>query len=130
MIRVYSHVSWFVCILTFRASRDVCCAKRLPQINWLRASATINAPLRRTKTIHGFSRGAFKMATGCIKIALYNHEQLFIGRILDLKTGTVKKEGQQGSVRMSSGSRRAFICRMKCGKVQVNSMTSPRHLRA
>ncbi|CAK8694436.1 unnamed protein product [Clavelina lepadiformis] len=52
------------------------------------------------------------------------------GRILDLKTGTVKKEGQQSSVRMCMGSRRAFICRMKCGKVQVNNMSSPRHLRA
>lgn len=34
------------------------------------------------------------------------------GRILDLKTGTVKKEGQQ-SMRMCMGSRRSFICRMR-----------------
>lgn len=36
------------------------------------------------------------------------------GRILDLKTGTVKKEGQQSSMRMCMGSRRSFICRMRC----------------
>ena len=35
------------------------------------------------------------------------------GRILDLKTGTVKKEGQQSSMRMCMGSRRSFICRMR-----------------
>jgi len=37
----------------------------------------------------------------------------FLGRILDLKTGTVKKEGQQSSMRMCMGSRRSFICRMR-----------------
>ncbi|KAI4535445.1 hypothetical protein MG293_014671 [Ovis ammon polii] len=37
------------------------------------------------------------------------------GRILDLKTGTVKKEGQQSSMRMCMGSRRSFICRMRNG---------------
>lgn len=37
-----------------------------------------------------------------------------LGRILDLKTGTVKKEGQQSSMRMCMGSRRSFICRMRC----------------
>lgn len=36
-----------------------------------------------------------------------------LGRILDLKTGTVKKEGQQSSMRMCMGSRRSFICRMR-----------------
>ncbi|XP_039254497.1 aryl hydrocarbon receptor nuclear translocator 2-like [Styela clava] len=51
------------------------------------------------------------------------------GRMLDLKTGTVKKEGQQSSVRMCNGSRRAFICRMRCGKVQVNT-NGPRYQRA
>lgn len=39
---------------------------------------------------------------------------LFKGRMLDLKTGTVKKEGQQSSARMSMGARRSFICRMRC----------------
>lgn len=38
----------------------------------------------------------------------------FIGRMLDLKTGTVKKEGQPSSARMSMGARRSFICRMRC----------------
>ncbi|KAK0173667.1 hypothetical protein PV328_006829 [Microctonus aethiopoides] len=41
------------------------------------------------------------------------------GRILDLKTGTVKKEGHQSSVRLSMGSRRGFICRMKVGSLQT-----------
>ncbi|KAL3320778.1 hypothetical protein Ciccas_000549 [Cichlidogyrus casuarinus] len=36
-------------------------------------------------------------------------------RILDLKTGTVKKEGCQGQSRMGMGSRRGFICRMRLG---------------
>nr|CAB3223160.1 aryl hydrocarbon receptor nuclear translocator [Phallusia mammillata] len=51
------------------------------------------------------------------------------GRVLDLKTGTVKKEGQQSSVRMCMGSRRAFICRMRVGKHQMN-MARPRYMRA
>ncbi|XP_050605900.1 aryl hydrocarbon receptor nuclear translocator isoform X1 [Macaca thibetana thibetana] len=42
------------------------------------------------------------------------------GRILDLKTGTVKKEGQQSSMRMCMGSRRSFICRMRCGSSSVD----------
>ncbi|XP_014681077.1 PREDICTED: aryl hydrocarbon receptor nuclear translocator homolog isoform X2 [Priapulus caudatus] len=41
------------------------------------------------------------------------------GRILDLKTGTVKKEGHQSTSRICMGSRRAFICRMKFGNVQI-----------
>ncbi|KAI1230000.1 hypothetical protein IHE44_0010719, partial [Lamprotornis superbus] len=44
------------------------------------------------------------------------------GRILDLKTGTVKKEGQQ-SMRMCMGSRRSFICRMRCGNSSVDPVT-------
>uniref|UniRef100_T1JIP9 Aryl hydrocarbon receptor nuclear translocator n=1 Tax=Strigamia maritima TaxID=126957 RepID=T1JIP9_STRMM len=46
------------------------------------------------------------------------------GRILDLKTGTVKKEGHQSSMRLCMGSRRGFICRMKIGNVQPDNMTS------
>ncbi|XP_030043731.1 aryl hydrocarbon receptor nuclear translocator isoform X3 [Microcaecilia unicolor] len=42
-------------------------------------------------------------------------ENTMTGRILDLKSGTVKKEGQQSSMRMCMGSRRSFICRMRCG---------------
>lgn len=37
------------------------------------------------------------------------------GRILDLKTGTVKKEGHQNSVRSHLGTRRSFICRVRLG---------------
>ncbi|CAH8511965.1 unnamed protein product [Heterobilharzia americana] len=37
------------------------------------------------------------------------------GRILDLKTGTVKKEGHQSHLRGNMGSRRGFICRMRVG---------------
>ena len=46
-----------------------------------------------------------------------------------MKTGTVKKEGQQSSVR-SMGSRRAFIARMRCGKMHLQgSAMQPRFLR-
>ncbi|XP_071481156.1 aryl hydrocarbon receptor nuclear translocator homolog [Diadema antillarum] len=53
------------------------------------------------------------------------------GRILDLKTGTVKKEGHQSSMRFCMGSRRGFICRMKYGNAQIDPMTLSRycHLR-
>lgn len=37
------------------------------------------------------------------------------GRVLDLKTGNVRKESHGGLSRMYSSSRRNFICRMKCG---------------
>ncbi|KAF8790296.1 aryl hydrocarbon receptor nuclear translocator homolog isoform X2 [Argiope bruennichi] len=46
------------------------------------------------------------------------------GRILDLKTGTVKKEGHQSSMRLCMGSRRGFICRMKIGNLSPDSMCS------
>ncbi|XP_046399631.1 aryl hydrocarbon receptor nuclear translocator homolog isoform X2 [Ischnura elegans] len=46
------------------------------------------------------------------------------GRILDLKTGTVKKEGHQSSMRLCMGSRRGFICRMKVGNVQPETMSA------
>ncbi|XP_036394307.1 aryl hydrocarbon receptor nuclear translocator isoform X4 [Megalops cyprinoides] len=48
------------------------------------------------------------------------------GRMLDLKTGTVKKEGQQSSVRMCMGSRRSFICRMRCGLSPVEPVSMNR----
>ncbi|XP_022901167.1 aryl hydrocarbon receptor nuclear translocator homolog isoform X3 [Onthophagus taurus] len=44
------------------------------------------------------------------------------GRILDLKTGTVKKEGHQSSMRLCMGSRRGFICRMKVGNLTPENM--------
>ncbi|CAH8487300.1 unnamed protein product [Schistosoma turkestanicum] len=37
------------------------------------------------------------------------------GRILDLKSGTLKKEGHQSHLRGSMSSRRGFICRMRIG---------------
>ncbi|XP_054279287.1 aryl hydrocarbon receptor nuclear translocator homolog isoform X3 [Macrosteles quadrilineatus] len=46
------------------------------------------------------------------------------GRILDLKTGTVKKEGHQSSMRLCMGSRRGFICRMKVGNLGPDSMAT------
>ncbi|XP_064152806.1 aryl hydrocarbon receptor nuclear translocator isoform X3 [Anguilla rostrata] len=48
------------------------------------------------------------------------------GRMLDLKTGTVKKEGQQSSVRMCMGSRRSFICRMRVGMSSVEPVSMNR----
>ncbi|XP_068946158.1 aryl hydrocarbon receptor nuclear translocator isoform X3 [Petaurus breviceps papuanus] len=51
---------------------------------------------------------------------LSTSENALTGRILDLKTGTVKKEGQQSSMRMCMGSRRSFICRMRCGNGSVD----------
>uniref|UniRef100_A0A671REM5 Aryl hydrocarbon receptor nuclear translocator n=1 Tax=Sinocyclocheilus anshuiensis TaxID=1608454 RepID=A0A671REM5_9TELE len=47
-------------------------------------------------------------------------------RMLDMKTGTVKKEGGQASVRMSMGTRRSFICRMRCGVCPVEPVSMNR----
>jgi hypothetical protein len=44
------------------------------------------------------------------------------GRILDLKTGTVKKEGSQSAMRLCMGSRRGFICRLKVGLSLISSV--------
>lgn len=57
---------------------------------------------------------------------LSTSENALTGRILDLKTGTVKKEGQQSSMRMCMGSRRSFICRMRCGNSSVDSVSMNR----
>ena len=51
------------------------------------------------------------------------------GRILDLKTGTVKKEGSQSSMRLCMGSRRGFICRMRLGNVNPEAMGYMNRLR-
>ncbi|XP_067305370.1 aryl hydrocarbon receptor nuclear translocator isoform X3 [Pseudorasbora parva] len=48
------------------------------------------------------------------------------GRMLDMKTGTVKKEGGQTAVRMSMGARRSFICRMRCGVCPVEPVSMNR----
>ncbi|XP_010614733.1 aryl hydrocarbon receptor nuclear translocator isoform X8 [Fukomys damarensis] len=57
---------------------------------------------------------------------LSTSENALAGRILDLKTGTVKKEGQQSSMRMCMGSRRSFICRMRCGNSSVDPVSMNR----
>ncbi|XP_034356765.1 aryl hydrocarbon receptor nuclear translocator isoform X2 [Arvicanthis niloticus] len=57
---------------------------------------------------------------------LSTSENALTGRILDLKTGTVKKEGQQSSMRMCMGSRRSFICRMRCGTSSVDPVSMNR----
>ncbi|KAJ7384502.1 hypothetical protein OS493_021131 [Desmophyllum pertusum] len=45
------------------------------------------------------------------------------GRVLDLKTGSVKKDNHGALSRMYSNSRRNFICRMRCGKEEGESST-------
>uniref|UniRef100_A0A8D9EG19 Aryl hydrocarbon receptor nuclear translocator homolog n=1 Tax=Cacopsylla melanoneura TaxID=428564 RepID=A0A8D9EG19_9HEMI len=50
-----------------------------------------------------------------VREQLSTQEPANAGRILDLKTGTVKKEGHQSSMRLCMGSRRGFICRIKVG---------------
>lgn len=54
---------------------------------------------------------------------LSTSENSMTGRILDLKTGTVKKEGQQSSMRMCMGSRRSFICRLRCGNTPLDHIS-------
>ncbi|XP_064459399.1 aryl hydrocarbon receptor nuclear translocator homolog isoform X1 [Ornithodoros turicata] len=56
-----------------------------------------------------------------VREQLSTQESSSSGRILDLKTGTVKKEGHQSSMRLCMGSRRGFICRMKLGNVQPDA---------
>ncbi|BFZ02012.1 hypothetical protein BsWGS_05051 [Bradybaena similaris] len=59
-----------------------------------------------------------------VREQLSTSESQNTGRILDLKTGTVKKEGHQSSVRLCMGSRRGFICRLRMGNVQPDPMTA------
>uniref|UniRef100_A0A0A9Y6W6 Aryl hydrocarbon receptor nuclear translocator homolog n=1 Tax=Lygus hesperus TaxID=30085 RepID=A0A0A9Y6W6_LYGHE len=49
------------------------------------------------------------------------------GRILDLKTGTVKKEGHQSSMRLCMGSRRGFICRLKVGNAAPDNVSNSQY---
>ncbi|EEB18222.1 conserved hypothetical protein [Pediculus humanus corporis] len=58
-----------------------------------------------------------------VREQLSTQEPQNTGRILDLKTGTVKKEGHQSSMRLCMGSRRGFICRMKVGNVSSDNMS-------
>ncbi|XP_059479772.1 aryl hydrocarbon receptor nuclear translocator homolog isoform X3 [Neocloeon triangulifer] len=57
-----------------------------------------------------------------VREQLSTQEPQNTGRILDLKTGTVKKEGHQSSMRLCMGSRRGFICRMKVGNMPPDGM--------
>lgn len=59
-----------------------------------------------------------------IKDQLSATESPDAGRVLDLKTGSVKKDSHGALSRMYSNSRRNFICRMRCG--QEESDTSSR----
>ncbi|KAK3758051.1 hypothetical protein RRG08_006629 [Elysia crispata] len=59
-----------------------------------------------------------------VREQLSTSESQNTGRILDLKTGTVKKEGHQSSIRLCMGSRRGFICRLRMGNVQPDPMTA------
>ncbi|XP_074648449.1 aryl hydrocarbon receptor nuclear translocator homolog [Tubulanus polymorphus] len=64
-----------------------------------------------------------------IREQLSTTESQNTGRILDLKTGTVKKEGHQSSMRLCMGSRRGFICRMKLGNTPIDPMTANHSVR-
>jgi aryl hydrocarbon receptor nuclear translocator len=55
-----------------------------------------------------------------VREQLSTQESAGSGRILDLKTGTVKKEGHQSSMRLCMGSRRGFICRMRLGNYALD----------
>ncbi|XP_032454519.1 aryl hydrocarbon receptor nuclear translocator homolog isoform X5 [Nasonia vitripennis] len=62
-----------------------------------------------------------------VREQLSTAEPQHAGRVLDLKTGTVKKEGHQSSVRLCTGSRRGFICRMKVGSLQTSGDMAAAH---
>ncbi|XP_017537296.1 aryl hydrocarbon receptor nuclear translocator isoform X4 [Pygocentrus nattereri] len=64
--------------------------------------------------------------TDKLREQLSTSENANSGRMLDLKTGTVKKEGSQSSMRMSMGARRSFICRMRCGTCPVEPVSMNR----
>ncbi|KAJ1521143.1 hypothetical protein ONE63_002838 [Megalurothrips usitatus] len=59
-----------------------------------------------------------------VREQLSTQESQNSGRILDLKTGTVKKEGHQSSMRLSMGPRRGFICRLKVGNMGPDAMAA------
>ena len=62
-----------------------------------------------------------------VKEQMSAQESSSSSRILDLKTGTVKKDGHSSSMRLCMGARRGFICRMRLGNVQVDPM-APNHI--
>ncbi|XP_055338117.1 aryl hydrocarbon receptor nuclear translocator homolog isoform X3 [Paramacrobiotus metropolitanus] len=57
-----------------------------------------------------------------VREQLQSQESQTSGRILDLKTGTIRKEGHQSSMRVQMGSRRSFICRMLVGNATPDAM--------
>nr|XP_018902279.1 PREDICTED: aryl hydrocarbon receptor nuclear translocator homolog isoform X1 [Bemisia tabaci] len=59
-----------------------------------------------------------------VREQLSTQEPQSTGRILDLKSGTVKKEGHQSAMRVCMGSRRGFICRIKVGNLGPDAMAS------
>uniref|UniRef100_A0A1B0AAB5 Aryl hydrocarbon receptor nuclear translocator homolog n=1 Tax=Glossina pallidipes TaxID=7398 RepID=A0A1B0AAB5_GLOPL len=59
-----------------------------------------------------------------IREQLSTQESQNSGRILDLKSGTVKKEGHHSSSRLAMGARRGFICRMRVGNVNPETMVT------
>lgn len=63
-----------------------------------------------------------------VREQLSTQEPQNTGRILDLKTGTVKKEGHQSSMRLCMGSRRGFICRMKVGNIHHEAASGAGHM--
>ncbi|XP_064648063.1 aryl hydrocarbon receptor nuclear translocator homolog isoform X3 [Lineus longissimus] len=81
-----------------------------------------------------FSRTMYEMVhqddVDKIREQLSTAESSNTGRILDLKTGTVKKEGHQSSMRLCMGSRRGFICRMKMGNAHIDALTANHTVRA
>ncbi|CAJ0938635.1 unnamed protein product [Ranitomeya imitator] len=91
---------------------------------WGRNSAdTPGAYLQHSEVSNCIPRGPQTMRVFKISLALHKVLKSFsAGRILDLKTGTVKKEGQQSSMRMCMGSRRSFICRMRCGNAPLDHL--------
>lgn len=62
-----------------------------------------------------------------VREQLYTQDISNSSRILDMKTGTVKKESHQSAMRLCIGARRGFICRLRLGNMQMGTM-SPNHI--
>lgn len=64
-----------------------------------------------------------------VREQLSTQDLSYSSRVLDMKSGTVKKESHQSAMRICIGSRRGFICRMRLGNVQTESMSHLHRLR-
>lgn len=88
----------------------------ISSIQMTQKSSGSSSPLQRITTqvqnINTHTDSSRHMSTSVVHTWL-TWFTLFTGRMLDLKTGTVKKESQQSSARMGMGARRSFICRMR-----------------